>query len=108
MKRGELWTVAGGGDFLSKPRPALIIQSDAHQADHSVVIVPLTSDLNLGPALRPIVRPQHGNGLRFDSEIMVDQTTTVRPQRMGRYVGVLSEDDLGEVSQAIREFLDLD
>lgn len=108
MKRGELWTVAGGGDFLSKPRPALIVQSDAHQTDRSLTVVPLTSELNLGRALRPSVRPKRGNGLRLDSQFMVDQITTVRPRRLGRFIGNLSGDDLVVVSRTIREFLDLD
>lgn len=108
MRRGELWTVAGGGDFLSKPRPALIIQSDAHQSDYSLTVVPLTSELNLGPALRPTVQPKRGNGLRLVSQVMVDQITTVRSHRLGRFVGDLSGDDLVVVSRAIREFLNLD
>jgi mRNA interferase MazF len=28
MRRGEIWTVAGGGDYTGKPRPALILQDD--------------------------------------------------------------------------------
>lgn len=28
MKRGEIWTVAGGKDYGGKPRPVLIIQDD--------------------------------------------------------------------------------
>ena len=32
MKRGEIWTVAGGKDYAGKPRPALIIQDDRFDA----------------------------------------------------------------------------
>lgn len=28
MKRGEIWTVAGGGDYAGKPRPVVIVQHD--------------------------------------------------------------------------------
>ncbi len=28
MKRGEVWTVAGGTDYAGKPRPAIVIQDD--------------------------------------------------------------------------------
>jgi len=28
VKRGQVVSVAGGGDFVGKPRPALIVQAD--------------------------------------------------------------------------------
>jgi mRNA interferase MazF len=28
MKRGEIWSVAGGGDYTNKPRPVVIVQDD--------------------------------------------------------------------------------
>jgi mRNA interferase MazF len=28
MRRGEIWTVAGGAAYAGKPRPAVIIQDD--------------------------------------------------------------------------------
>ena len=32
MKRGEIWTVAGGKGYACKPQPALIIQDDRFNA----------------------------------------------------------------------------
>jgi mRNA interferase MazF len=29
MKRGEVWTVAGGADYAGKPRPVVILQDDS-------------------------------------------------------------------------------
>ena len=29
MKRGEIWTMAGGSGYASKPRPVVIVQDDA-------------------------------------------------------------------------------
>ncbi len=29
MRRGEIWTAAGGGDYTGKLRPVVIIQDDA-------------------------------------------------------------------------------
>jgi len=29
MKRGEIWTVAGGKDYAGKPGPAVIVQDDS-------------------------------------------------------------------------------
>ncbi len=28
MRRGDIWTVAGGADYAGKPRPVVIIQDD--------------------------------------------------------------------------------
>ena len=45
MSRGELVIVATPGDY-GKPRPAVIVQSNAIPESHaSVVICPMTSDL---------------------------------------------------------------
>jgi mRNA interferase MazF len=49
MRRGELVTVAAAGDY-GKPRPAVIVQTDAFPESHaSVVICQLTSDLADAP-----------------------------------------------------------
>jgi mRNA interferase MazF len=44
MKRGEIWTVAGGAAYAGKPRPAVIVQDDRFDANDSIVVCPLTSD----------------------------------------------------------------
>jgi mRNA interferase MazF len=44
MKRGEIWTVAGGAAYAGKPRPAVIIQDDRFDANDSVIVCPVTSD----------------------------------------------------------------
>lgn len=43
MKRGEIWTIAGGPDYAGKPRPAVILQSDQFDATPSVTVCPLTA-----------------------------------------------------------------
>ncbi len=44
MKRGEIWTMAGGPGYASKLRPVLIVQDDAFAAPNSVTVCPITSD----------------------------------------------------------------
>ena len=51
MKRGELWTVAGG-IYASKPRPAVIVQDDVFELTESVTVAPLTTTLTDAPLLR--------------------------------------------------------
>ena len=41
MKRGDIWTVAGGKDYAGKPRPVVIVQDDSFDAtelDHHLRI----------------------------------------------------------------------
>jgi len=44
MNRGEVWIVAGGGDYAGKPRPVVIFQDDAFDQLDSVTICPFTTD----------------------------------------------------------------
>ena len=44
MRRGDVVTVAAAGDY-GKPRPAVIVQTDALPAEHaSVVVCQMTSE----------------------------------------------------------------
>lgn len=43
MKRGEIWTMAGGSGYAGKPRPAVIIQDDGFAETLSIAVCPLTS-----------------------------------------------------------------
>jgi mRNA interferase MazF len=38
MRRGDIWTVAGGKDYAGKPRPAVIAQDDNFDATDSITI----------------------------------------------------------------------
>lgn len=37
MKRGDVWTVSGGADYVGKPWPAVIIQDDDFDATQSPI-----------------------------------------------------------------------
>lgn len=77
MRRGQLWTAAGGGHDAGKPRPVLIVQDDLFDATDSVTICPLTSDLAVIPLLRIPLVPGPANGLTRPSSLMVDKLTTM-------------------------------
>jgi mRNA interferase MazF len=52
MRRGDLVTVAASGDY-GKPRPAVIVQTDAFPENQaSVVVCQLTSELADAPDFR--------------------------------------------------------
>lgn len=107
MKRGEVWTLAGGKDYASKPRPAIIVQDDQYDATESITVVGLTSTAVDAPVVRPVVDPTESNGLRALSHLMVDKITTVPKRRLGRRLGVLSDDDIIRLDRAIVVFLGL-
>ena len=105
MRRGELWTVAGGSDYAGKPRPALIIQDDRFDATDSVTICLLTTDPTPEPLLRIVVAPAAANGLRIESWLMVDKLTTVPKDKLGRRIGRLDDATMLRLNRAITVFL---
>ena len=65
MKRGELWTMAGGPGYASKPRPSVIIQDDGFSETLSIAVCPLTSEPVEAPILRLLVEPRQFRELRL-------------------------------------------
>ena len=105
MKRGEIWTVAGGGDYTGKPRPAVIVQDNSFDATDSIAICAFTTDPTEAPLFRISVDPTERNGLASKSTLMVDKLTTVRRMRLGSRVGQLDDEDLVRLNRAMLVFL---
>jgi mRNA interferase MazF len=101
MRRGDVVTVAAAGDY-GKPRPAVIVQSDAFPEIHaSVIVCQMTSELFDAPDFRITVNPSRANGLRVPSQIMADKLVTVRRDRVGKRVGRLADDDIKRLNAAL-------
>lgn len=101
MKRGDVVTVAAAGDY-GKPRPAVIVQTDALPAEHaSVVVCQMTSELSEAPDFRVTIEPTERNGLRSPSQVMADKPVTIRRERIGRHVGSLDEQDVARLNIAL-------
>lgn len=107
MKRGEIWTVAGGADYAGKPRPAVIVQDDDFDATQSITICAFTSDPTEAPLFRLPVQPNEHNGLQATSALMVDKITTVPKTKLGSRIGRLDDEDLMRLNQAMIVFLGL-
>jgi mRNA interferase MazF len=105
MKRGQIWTIAGGGDYTGKPRPAVIVQDDSFDAAASVTICAFTTDPTDAPLFRIPIEPSEKNGLRAPSRLMVDKLTTVSKERLGSRVGRLDDEDMVRLNRAILVFL---
>ncbi|MGA7294407.1 MAG: type II toxin-antitoxin system PemK/MazF family toxin [Terriglobales bacterium] len=105
MKRGEIWTVAGGKDYAGKPRPAVIIQDDRFDGTDSVTVCAFTTDPTDAPLFRLPVEPSEGNGLRAVCRLMVDKITTVPKAKIGARVGHLADEDMVRLNRAVLVFL---
>jgi len=107
VKRGEVWTVAGGPDYAGKPRPAVILQGDAFDATASITICPFTTHPVDAPLMRLPIEPSARNGLQSTSHLMIDKITTVSKAKLDIRVGRLSDEDIVRVNRAVVVFLGL-
>jgi mRNA interferase MazF len=101
MRRGDVVVVAAAGDY-GKPRPAVIVQTDALPPAHaSVIVCQMTSELADAPDFRVTVEPSEANGLRVRSQVMADKPVTLRRERIGQTIGRLAADDLRRLNAAL-------
>ncbi|MEH2530812.1 mRNA interferase MazF [Bradyrhizobium sp. AZCC 1588] len=105
MRRGEIWTVAGGKDYAGKPRPVVIVQDDSFDATDSITICAFTTDPTDAPLFRLIDEPKERNGLLSTCRLMVDKITTVPKAKVGSRVGRLDDEDMVRLNQAMMVFL---
>jgi len=106
MKRGEVWWVnfdpSAGGEIMKK-RPAVIVSNNASNKFLTrVQVVPLTSKTDrLYPSEALVI---------FDgkeSKAMADQLATVSKVRLFKRAGVLSEEEMLRIGEAIKIQLDI-
>ena len=107
MKRGEVWTAAGGPDYAGKPRPVVIVQDDNFDETASITICGFTSDETDAPLFRLPIAPSAANGLDQPSRLMADKVTTMPKAKLGRRIGRLSATDTTRLNRAIALFLGL-
>src|ERR1700745_691609 len=101
MKRGDVVIVAATGDY-GKPRPAVVVQTDAFPETHaSVIICQMTSEIVDAPDFRVIIDPGERNGLQVRSQIMPDKPVTVRRSRIAQSIGRLDEAQIGRLNVAL-------
>ena len=107
MRRGEVWTAAGGKDYAGKPRPIVIVQDDRFDATSSITICAFTSDPTDAPLFRLVAEPSEANGLDAVSRLMVDKITTMPKAKLGKRIGRLAADDMVRLNRALMIFLGL-
>jgi mRNA interferase MazF len=89
VRRGDLITVAAPGDY-GKPRPAVVIQSDALEETASVLVCLLTTARRPAPFTRLPIDPSPQKGLRDSSDVMVDKIFALARGKCGASFGRLT------------------
>jgi mRNA interferase MazF len=84
IKHGDVIVTATAGDFC-----------------------PITSHLLDAPLFRLTLKPTSGNGLKTESQLMIDKLTTVKRERIGKRIGQLSLAPMTKVGDALRMWLEL-
>jgi mRNA interferase MazF len=107
MRRGEIWTVAGGKDYAGKPRPVVILQDDNFDATNSVTVCAFTTDPTEAPLFRLAIEPNDRNGLHASCRLMVDKITTVPKSKAGAKIGRLDDEDILRLNRTVVVFLGL-
>lgn len=106
MKRGDVVLIVAPGD-LGKPRPGTIVQTDELSDTTTVLVCPLTSDLERTTRIRPLVQPSAENGLRLPSQIMTDKMLPVRRDRVRRVLGTFDAETRDRLDRALMIVLGL-
>lgn len=99
-RRGDVVIVAAPGDY-GKPRPAVIIQSDAFPDSRaSIIVCQMTSEVAEAD-FRVTIGAGAETGLRERLQIMADKPVTIRRERIGRTIGRLGAADIARLNVAL-------
>jgi mRNA interferase MazF len=104
MTRGDFVTIASQGDF-GKPRPALVMQTDAFSEHPSITVLLVSSTWIDAPLLRVGVQPTPENGLQKPSQVMVDKAMTIKRDKVAPAFGRLDANAMIEVERCLAVFL---
>lgn len=108
LKRGDIVTIAARGSYSGKPRPAVVVQTDAYNSCHdSVTVCPLTTSLVDSPHFRVNVAEGSVSALVAPSQAMVDKVLTLPVARVRPTGGRLDDGELSAINEALRRWLDL-
>lgn len=104
-KRGDLWTVAGGGGSIAgKPRPALIVTSDVFSDLDYVTILLVTTDPTEAFTRIPIPATKQ-TGLTDPSMVQADKIATVHRRNLRQRCGYVTPTVLAKVREVVSAYL---
>ncbi|MFW6312359.1 MAG: type II toxin-antitoxin system PemK/MazF family toxin [Spirochaetota bacterium] len=110
MTRGELWWADFGLPFGSEPgfrRPVLIVQDDAYTRSrlNTVIVVPLSTNLELENAPGNVSLSREESGLSKDSVIVVTELSAIDKERLVERAGRTTLETVEVVESGIRMVL---
>ncbi|PKA06464.1 type II toxin-antitoxin system PemK/MazF family toxin [Leptospira harrisiae] len=113
MIRGEIWWVDLGIPFGSEPgykRPVLIIQDNAFNESNinTIIVVPLTTNLNLATAPGNVLLSRKDSNLSKDSVVNVSQIVTLDRERFINKASELKTKNIKKVEEGIKLVLSLE
>ena len=107
MRRGDIITVAMQGDF-GKPRPAVVVESDAMPPTDAVLVCIGTSDLvEEAEPRRVLVMPDAQNGLRLPTQFQSDKVMPSRRAKCGPVIGQIDQGALAALTMQLGVLLGL-
>lgn len=87
---------------LGRPRPGIVVQADELTTNFSTILIcPVSSDLQDRLLLRPLIEPAPENGLRLRSQIMTDKLVALRRDRIRRVIGLISDETTEELDRSL-------
>ncbi len=107
MRRGEIWWASMPVPRDSEPgyrRPVLVVQSNAFTESRiqTVLVVVVTSNLDLGAAPGNLVIKRKQSGLTRDSVINVSQVVTLNKAFLSEKAGEVPQKLMNAVDEGLR------
>lgn len=108
VKRGDIVLASGPGEYSRKPRPFLIVQSNAFNPTHaSISLCPITSIVSDNYMFRVRLDPSAENGLRRTSDIQIDKVQSLQRGRLKTIIGSASVLAMRQVDETLRQWLNI-
>ncbi|MGJ4747850.1 type II toxin-antitoxin system PemK/MazF family toxin [Leptospira sp. SA-E8] len=107
MIRGEIWWVDLGIPFGSEPgfkRPVLIVQDDSFNESNinTVIVVSITSNLNLAEAPGNVLLSKKDSNLSKESVVNVSQVVTLDRERFLDKVSKLKSSKMADIEEGLK------
>lgn len=106
MRRGEVYSLRDR-QYASKARPVVIIQDDKIDSFDSVILCLFTTYDSEDIKTRVCIEPSKSNGLLKKSYVMTDKMVTVDSSLLGDRIGILSEEEMKNISKQLKIILGL-
>lgn len=112
VSRGQVWWAELPNPRGSEPgftRPVLVIQADSfnHSRISTVVVVAITSNLNLAKAPGNVSLPKGKSGLPKDSVANVSQISTLDKEALTEVIGSVDRLIMQQVEEGIKLLLNI-